>query len=147
MDIQNKNVPLSDNDLLPTRKQLERDIAHKFNAFNYKILGSRSEKMTCTIFDSYLTVIGESAMTPVEQTIYQSGQTDIISAIRESINQTLRHQLEQIVRELVRIEPVDSFCELNISTGRLMAFIILSKNPSFRIKRSRNKSQVSLSQK
>lgn len=147
MDIQNKNVHLSDNDLLPTRKQLERDIAHKFNAFNYKILGSRSAKMTCTIFDSYLTIIGESAMTPVEQTIYQKGQTDIILAIRESVNQTLQQQLEQIIKELVRVEPLDSFCKLSLNTGRLIAFVILSETPSFRLKRARDKSQVLLSEK
>lgn len=144
MDIQNKNVRLSDNDLLPTRKQLERDIAHKFNAFNYEILGCRSAKMTCTIFDSYLTIVGESAMTPVEQTIYQKGQADIILAIRESINQTLQQQLEQIVKQLVGVEPLDSFCKLSLNTERLIAFVILSETPAFRIKRARNKSKISL---
>jgi len=146
MDIQNQNVCLSDNDLLPTRKQLERDIAHKFNAFNYKILGSRSAKMTCTIFENYLAIVGESAMTPVEQTIYQKGQGDIILAIRESVNQTLQQQLEQIIKELVRVEPLDSFCKLSLNTGRLIIFVILSETPAFRIKRVRNKNHVSLSE-
>ena len=147
MDIQNKNVHLSDNDLLPTRKQLERDIAHKFNAINYQMLGCRSEKMTCTIFDSYLAIVGESAMTPVEQAIYSKGQTDIILAIRESINRTLQQQLEQIVKELVRVEPLDSCCKLSLNTGRLIAFVILSEIPTFRLKRSRRKDKALLSEK
>lgn len=142
MDIQNQEKDTSSviDCLPPTRKQLERDIAHRFNTFNSKTIGSRPEKMTCTIFDKYLTVVGERAMTPIEKIIYQRGETKIVSAMRESVNQSLEIHLNKIIRELMQIEPLDSFCKLSLNTGRLVAFAILSESPRFRIKQVRSKS-------
>jgi len=137
MDIQKNSKRSPDCGLLPTRKQLERDIAHTFNAFNHEILGVRSSKMTCTIFNNYLTIVGESAMTPVEEFIYESGQLDMLLAIRESINGALEQKLEKITEELLQVKPLESFCKLSLNTRRLMGFVILSEPPSFRVKQSR----------
>jgi len=145
MDIQNQDKARSPVSILPpTRKQLERDIAHKFNAYNSKIVGSHPEKVTCTIFDRYLTVVGEGAMTPIEKIIYQNGETEIILAMRESVNRSLKMHLDKIIQELIQVEPLDSFCKLSLNTGRLIAFAILSESPRFRIKQSHIKSAPSL---
>ena len=146
MDTKNKNMRSPSCDLLPTRKQLERDIAQRFNAFNYKMLGSRAKKMTCTIFNNYLTVVGDEAMTPIEEIIYKNGQVEIIQAIRENVNRGLKQQLDLIIQELVQVEPVDSFCQLSLGTGRLIGFAILSEVPLLRIKHSRIKDQLTEAQ-
>lgn len=143
MDTQNRNQNLRAvaDRLPPTRKQIERDIAHRFNAFNNQTIGSHPEKMTCTIFDRYLAIVGEDAMTPIEKIVCQSGQTEIILAMRESVDLSLKTELNKIICELIQVEPLDSFCQLSLNTGRLMAFAILSDSPRFRVKQSRTRNQ------
>ncbi|MEO1671200.1 MAG: Na-translocating system protein MpsC family protein [Cyanobacteria bacterium J06631_2] len=141
MDIENKDQHSIPVVLNSTHKQLERDIAHRFRTFNREKIGCASQEVTCTIFNNYLVLVAEGALTTLEQTIYKSGEAEIIESLRHSVNLVLKQELHQIVQEMALVDVKDLVCELNYETGRLIAIVIMDTAPAVRRK---GKSKVSV---
>ncbi|MEL7076302.1 MAG: Na-translocating system protein MpsC family protein [Cyanobacteria bacterium J06631_6] len=140
MDIKNNERNSTPAVLDSTHKQLERDIAHRFRAFNREKIGCASQDVTCTIFSNYLVLVAEGALTTLEQTIYHSGEISMIESLRQNINQVLKQELDQIVREMALVDTKDVVCELNYETERLIAIAILTTAPAVRKKKRANAS-------
>lgn len=131
MDIQNNSQFRE----LPTCKQLERAISQNFYASNRQTIGYSPQKISCTIFNNYLVIVGEEAITPLESTMKNSGRVEILREVRRSINQALQSQLEMTIRNIAKVEVIDSICQLNFDTGRLMAIALLKQPPQTRSKK------------
>lgn len=131
MDIKNNNQYRE----LPTCKQLERAISQNFYACNRQTIGYSPQKINCTIFENYLVIVGEEAITPLESTIRNSGRVEILREVRRSINQALQSQLEKSIKNIAKVEVIDSICQLNFDTGRLMAIALLQQPPQTRSKK------------
>lgn len=131
--IESKTSPKAN--FLPTRKQLEREIAHQFQAFNRQKIGTVPKKVSCTIFDNYLVIMVEGAMTPLETALDRNGQADIIERIRLNINQVFKQQLGKIVREVIGVEVEQCICELDRQTEKSIALIVLEQAPAIRVKK------------
>ena len=136
MDIKNQNQPTIPQFQLPTHKQLERTIAQKFCAWHRQRLGCIPQKATCTLFNRFLIIMAENASTPLERIMHQKGETNMIDAIRPSINRVLKQELGQIIEEITLVKVSDLICELNFDSHRLIASVILEREPLVRSKKS-----------
>lgn len=134
MDIKNKDCPPIATKLL-THKQLEREVAHQFQALNRQILGCCSQKASCTIFNNYLNIVVENAITPLESTMYEKGQIEMLCILRQTIDHVLKDRLSIIIQEVTSVEVKDLVCQLSLDTGRLIAMAVLSKFPPVRSKK------------
>ncbi|MEM6611746.1 MAG: Na-translocating system protein MpsC family protein [Cyanobacteria bacterium P01_C01_bin.72] len=135
MDIKNKDQHSTQVVLKSTHKQLERDIAHRFRTFNREKIGCVFKEVTCTIFNNYLVLLVDGALTALEETIYKSGETKIVETLRQSVNLVLKQELRQIVNEMALVDTKDLVCELNYETKRLIVFAIMTSAPAVRKKR------------
>ena len=120
---------------LPTRKQLEREIAHRFQAFHRQKIGSSPKKVSCTIFDNYLVVTVEEAISPVELALNEGGQTDVANQIRSNLDRILKQEIDKIVRETVGIAVNQCVGELNLQTEAFITLVVLEQSPVLRVKR------------
>ena len=133
LSIDNKKLVTSTKKLL-TIKQLEREVAHRFQAINRQMLGCYTQKASCTIFNTYVNVVVENAATPLELAMYEQGQMEMLLSLRQAINQTLKAQLDAIIPEITSVGVKDLVCELNFDTNRLIAIAILTEFPTIRKK-------------
>lgn len=122
---------------LKTRKQVEREISHKFYTFYKRTLECTPQKVICYISAHYLILLAEEAVTPLELTISQKGQTEILLEIRQNINRVLKSQLQKIVEEITGVGIIDIICDLNFNSHRMMAMALLTYAPELRSKNSR----------
>lgn len=136
MDIKNSNQQSAPVVLKSTHKQLERDIAHRFRTFNREKIGCIFQEVTCTIFDNYLVLVADGALTALEETIYKSGETKMIESLRQSVNLVLKQELHQIVSEMALVDTKDLVCELNYETKMLIVLVIMTAAPAVRKKRA-----------
>lgn len=145
MDMRNNDrKPIVELAQLPTRRQLQRSVSQNFASFYRQRVGCSPQKVTCTIFANYLVIIAEKAITPVEETIKETGQIEIIFEIRQGINKILKSQLKKLVEELVMVEVIDLICGHNFESGRVMAIAVLIRPPQVRGRELNFDAQVNL---
>ncbi|MEO0834533.1 MAG: Na-translocating system protein MpsC family protein [Cyanobacteria bacterium J06642_3] len=139
MDIKNQNQPTIPQLQLPTHKQIERTVAQKFCTWYRGRLGCLPQKTTCTLFNRFLIIMAENASTPLERIMHQKGETKMINAIRPSINRVLKQELGEIIEEITLVKVSDLICELNFDSHRLIASVVLEREPSLRSKKAKTK--------
>lgn len=117
---------------LPTSKQLERTISQKFAALYRHKLGYFLRQVQCKIFDNYIVIVADNAITPLELMIRNSGQIETLLEMRRSIDPVLKSQLSLAIEEIISVKVEDALCELNFETNRMMAIAILAETPKVR---------------
>lgn len=83
--------------------------------------------------------MAENASTPLERIMHQKGKTKMINAIRPSINRVLKQELGEIIEEITLVKVSDLICELNFDSHRLIASVVLEREPSLRSKKAKTK--------
>ena len=126
---------------LPTRKQLERSIAHSFAKFYSQRLGCATPQVICTIFANYVIIVADKATTPVEKLIKEIGQINTLLEIRQKIDKILQPHLKKLIQEEIAVEIEDFICQLNLESDRMFAIANLKHEPKIRLKKSKTKNR------
>lgn len=134
MDVKNEKQLLIKTSQLPTVKQLERTIYQNFSTLYKLKVGWSPQRINCTIFQNYLVIVAEQALSPLEMNIKQSGQTNVLLKIRENIDQIISQELQQLIEKITGVEVIDLVCRLNLNSNRLMAIAMLAESPEVRTK-------------
>ncbi|MEM8829109.1 MAG: Na-translocating system protein MpsC family protein [Cyanobacteria bacterium P01_G01_bin.19] len=135
MDIRNKSELLVEESQIPTLKQLERTISQKFFVLYRQKLGITPKVVVCSIFQTYLIVVAEKLLSPLELTMQQSGEIKFLEEIRRDVDRSLESALGSLIEEIARVKVVDLVCQVNIDSDRLIAVAILDKPPAVKQKR------------
>ena len=122
-------------DRIPTCKQLERDLSHKIQAlYNTEIKYLPS--ITCKLFSRYIAIITDEALTPLENSLWQQGQTDLIQQVHREIALILRPKLIKVVENIIGVPTVEILGDLSFSSNKGGILVILSESPKVRSSRS-----------
>lgn len=116
----------------PTRGQLERLLSQKLQALYRSQLGHQPGKVTCQLFDEKLALIVEDSITPPEQLLANSGQTELAEQVRSDLDKAIQPQLKAMIEEVLGVAVLDILSDATMKTGRTGIIAILEMTPEVR---------------
>lgn len=116
----------------PTRGQLERLLSQRLQALYREQLGHQPGKVTCQLFDEKLAVIVEDSITPPEQLLASSGQTELAEQVRSDLDKAIQPQLKELIEEVLNVAVLDILSDATIETGRTGIIAVLDITPEVR---------------
>ena len=116
----------------PTRGQLERMLAQGIQALYRAQLGHQPDKVTCQLFDEKLAVIVENSITPTEQLLANSGQTELAEQVRSELDDAIQPQLKALIEEVLSVGVLDILSDATLATGRTGIIAVLNVTPEVR---------------
>ena len=119
---------------IPTIKQLERAVSQAFLALYRSKIGHSPGQVTCMIFKNYLVIVIEEALTPLEVTMIEQDQTELLAEVRQEIHEVFKPHLKQLIEKIADKEVIDLICKLNIDSSRLIEIAVMDEAPIVRRK-------------
>lgn len=116
----------------PTRGQLERLLSQRLQALYREQLGHQPGKVTCQLFDEKLAVIVEDSITPPEQLLANSGQTELAEQVRSDLDKAIQPQLKELIEAVLGVAVLDILSDATIETGRTGIIAVLDITPEVR---------------
>lgn len=116
----------------PTRGQLERLLSQRLQALYREQLGHQPGKVTCQLFDEKLAVIVEDSITPPEQLLANTGQTELAQQVRSDLDKAIQPQLKQLIEEILSVNVIDLLSDATLETGRTGIIAVLDVTPEVR---------------
>lgn len=116
----------------PTRGQLERLLSQRLQALYREQLGHQPGKVTCQLFDEKLAIIVEDSITPPEQLLANSGQTELAEQVRSDLDKAIQPQLKELIEEVLSVVVLDILSDATIETGRTGILAVLDITPEVR---------------
>ena len=135
MDIEKNQELLIRDTKLPTLKQLERSIYQQFSSLYREKTGAALQKASCSIFKTYLIIVAEQALSPLEATLKSSGELELLKEMRFSVERIIESELKNLIKEIAGVDTIDLICGLNLNSGRIIATAILFEFPKVRAKK------------
>lgn len=124
------------NDLLPTCKQLERNLSQSIRAFYNAEINFPPQKVTCKLFSRYLAIVAEEALTPVEKSLLAQGKTELLEQIRREIALIFRPKLVRLIQDIVGVEPIEILTDVTFTSNKTGILVVLSELPKVRSTKS-----------
>ena len=116
----------------PTRGQLERLLSQRLQALYREQLGHQPGKATCQLFDEKLAVIVEDSITPPEQLLANTGQTELAQQVRSDLDKAIQPQLKQLIEEILSVNVIDLLSDATLETCRTGIIAVLDVTPEVR---------------
>lgn len=116
----------------PTRGQLERLLSQKLQALYRSQLGHQPGKVTCQLFDEKLALIVEDSITPPEQLLANSGQTELAEQVRSDLDKAIQPQIKAMIEEVLGVAVLDILSDATMETARTGIIAILEVTPEVR---------------
>lgn len=116
----------------PTRGQLERLLSQRLQALYREQLGHQPGKVTCQLFDEKLAIIVENSITPPEQLLANSGQTQLAEQVRSDLDKAIQPQLKELIEKVLGVAVLDILSDATIETGRTGIIAVLDLTPEVR---------------
>ena len=116
----------------PTRGQLERLLSQGLQALYREQLGHQPGKVTCQLFDEKLAIIVENSITPPEQLLANTGQTELAEQVRSDLDKAIQPQLKALIEEVLGVAVLDLLSDATIETGRTGIIAVLDLTPEVR---------------
>ncbi|MBD2576376.1 DUF2294 domain-containing protein [Oscillatoria sp. FACHB-1406] len=118
--------------IYPTSGELERSLAQSLQALYNCHLGHRPQKLICHLFANKLAVVGEEAITPVEQLLLKNGGSDLNQVVRTTIESAIKPHLKALIEEILGVQVVELLCDTTLETGYTGILAILTQTPRVR---------------
>ena len=132
---------------LPTRGQLERQIAQGIQALYRFQFGHLPCKVTCHIFSDKVAIVAEDTVTAIERVLHEHSQIDLAREVRAAICETFTARIEQKITEIIDLKVVDVVCDSNLENGYIGAIVFLESLPKVRLAKRERHQDKSLSLK
>lgn len=124
--------PMSQESSKPTRGQLERLLSQRLQALYRGQLGHQPSKVTCQLFDEKLAIIVEDSITPPEQLLANTGQTELAEQVRSDLDKAIKPQIKALIEELLGVSVLDLLSDATLETGRTGIIVVLDVTPEVR---------------
>lgn len=116
----------------PTRGQLERMLSQGLQALYRAQLGHQPGKVTCQLFDEKLAIIVEDSITPPEQLLANSGQTELAEQVRSDLDKAIQPRVKELIEEVLGVGVLDLLSDATLETGRTGIIAVLDVTPAVR---------------
>lgn len=130
---------------LPTRGQLERQLAQTIQALYRSEFGHLPSKVVCHLFAERVAIVAEDTVTTIEQVLWDNSQQDLAKNIRATIREAFTSQVKQQVADILQVDVEDAICDSTLSSGYLGLIVFLKNAPQVRLakkERYRSKSTI-----
>lgn len=125
--------------VLPTRGQLERQIAQTIQSIYRDQFGHLPSKVVCHLFTDKIAIIAENTVTPLEKLLISNSQRELAKDIRLAVNKLLTEQIKPKISEILEVEVATIIGNSCPNSEYLGLIAILNKPPKIRSSR-KNKS-------
>jgi uncharacterized protein YbcI len=88
--------------------------------------------VTCQLFDEKLAIIVEDSITPPEQLLANSGQTELAQQVRSDLDKAIQPQIKAMIEEVLGVGVLDLLSDATMETGRTGIIAILEVAPEVR---------------
>ncbi len=116
----------------PTRGQLERALSQRIQALYRDQLGHQPGKVTCQLFADEIAIVIENSVTPPEHFLAQSGQTELVEKVRDTLTDAIQPSLVAAIEEVLGVSVVDLMSDATFETGRTGMIVVLDQMPAVR---------------
>lgn len=116
----------------PTRGQLERMLSQGLQSLYRAQLGHQPGKVSCLLFDEKLAIIVEDSITPPEQLLANSGQTELAEKVHSDLDKAIQPQLKQLIEQVLGVAVLDLLSDATLETGRTGIIAVLNVTPEVR---------------
>lgn len=127
------------NSNLPTCKQLERNLSQNIRAFYIREINHPPQNISCKLFSRYIAIAADEALTPLECSLWESGQEELTVEIRSEINDIFKPKLTSVIEETLNIKVEEILSNVTFEGNRLGTLVILSQAPLCRKSKSPSK--------
>jgi len=116
----------------PTIGELQRSLSQSIQAVYRNHLEHQPARVTCQLFDTTLVIVLEDALTQTETLLQDNGHTELVEAVRDHLNTSLKPILQQEIERILEVDVVDMLSDATLETGRSAVVVILSRSPQVR---------------
>lgn len=124
--------------VLPTRGQIERQIAQIIQSVYRNRFGHLPSKVVCHLLTDKAIIVAENTVTSVEKLLIKNSKVDLAQNVRMAVNNILRDQIKQQISEVLNVEVVELICNSCLNSEYLGMIAILSETPRMRISRKKS---------
>jgi uncharacterized protein YbcI len=117
---------------LPTSKQIERDLSQNIRAFYTQEITCPPQQITCKLFSKYIVIIANEALTPLEQSLSESGEEDLMIKVRSEIENILKPKLAKVIEDTLDITVEEILSNATFVGNTLGYLVVLAQKPAVR---------------
>ena len=121
---------------LPTCKQLESNLCQSIRSFYAQEIDHPPKNIICKLFSQYIAIVADDALTPLEQSLQELGEEELIIELRSEVNSIFRPKLAKIIEETLNIKVEEILSNVTVASNKLGTLVVLSQAPLVRKSKS-----------
>ncbi len=115
--------------LLPTCNQLEKQLSQSIRTLYKEEINHSPQKITCKLFSRYLAIISDEALTPVEKSLWGSGEQNLSEEIRLEIDSIIKPKLARLIENITTVKIEEILSNALFAINKSCILVIFSEPP------------------